>query len=98
MTQFDQREQCDDETIESHSFAKDDRYQVLGLDPWSLDPTTNDGGPSGVDAHGGAHHREGDCQAHPNACPHVGRSLTQKPSNINPFTTSREHIVKNYDC
>ena len=43
-----------DESIDSHSLAEDDRDEVLGLDPGCLDAAANDAGSSRVDAKGSA--------------------------------------------
>ena len=83
-------------TINSHGLAENDRNQVLGLDPRSFDTTANDRGTSGVDAQSGADHGQGDCEAHAQGCPHVGRGLSEEPSNAQSFTTTGQHIVQ--DC
>ena len=83
-------------TINSHGLAENDRNQVLGLDPRSFDTTTNDRGTSGVDAQSGTNHGQGDCEAHAQGCPHVGRGLSEEPSNAQSFTTTGQHIVQ--DC
>ena len=34
---------------------------------------------------------------HPNAGPHVGRGLCEKPAKVNSLATSGEHIVEHYE-
>ena len=47
-----------DESIDSHSLAEDDRDEVLGLDPGCLDAAANDAGSSRVDAKGSTNNTE----------------------------------------
>ena len=80
----------DDESVDSNGLAEDDRNQVLGLDPGSLNTSTHDGGASGVDAQSGAHDTEGDGQTDAKGGPHVGGGLRQVPSYADTLTASSQ--------
>ena len=56
--QLSRQHNCDDESIDSDGLTEDNRDQVLGFDPGSLNTSTNDGGASGVDPQSRSHHTE----------------------------------------
>ena len=84
-----------DQPVDGNSLAKDDRDQILSLDPGSLDPTAHDGGAAGVNAQPSPHHGEGHSKPHPHRCPHVGRGLGEEPSEVNSLPSSSKKIVEN---
>ena len=83
-----------DQPVDGNSLAKDDRDQILSLDPGSLDTTTHNGGAAGVDAQPGSHHGEGHSKPNPHRCPHVGGGLCEEPSKVNSLPSSSKKIVK----
>lgn len=85
----------DDESINSHGLAENNRNQVLGFDPGSFDTSADNGGASRVNAQSGANHGQGDREADAQRGPHVGRGLCQKPSDAQSFTTTSQDVVEN---
>ncbi len=86
----------DDETVDCNCLTEDDRDQVLGLDPRSLNTSTNDRGASGVDTQSGSNDTERDGQANPKGCPHIGWGLRQVPTYTNTLSTPSQEIVQNW--
>ena len=58
--------------------------------PWRLDAAADDGAAGGVDAEGGAHHRERDGEADAQRGPHVRRRLGEEPAEVDALATTRQ--------
>ncbi len=84
-----------DEPVNGHRLAKNDRNQVLCLDPWSFHSSANDGGAGGVNAKCRAHDAQRHGQGDPKGGPHIRGRFGEVPPNADPFASASEHIVKN---
>ncbi len=78
--QLSSHNNSNNQSINGHSLAKDDRNQILGLDPGSLDTTANNRDTGGVNAEGGADNGERHGKTDADGGPHIGASLHQEPS------------------
>ena len=78
--QLSSHNNSNNQSIDGHSLAEDDRDQILGLNPGSLDTTADDRDTGGVDAESSADNGKGHGKANSDGGPHVGAGLHQEPS------------------